>query len=416
METYSSLISKLFQVNLFGGMKLGLENCLRLAQALNFPEKQFTSIHVAGSNGKGSVTTKIAKACEYSGLKVGLYTSPHISTFRERIRINGQMIPEEQVVEGLSLIFKTIENEKIPATFFEITTFLAFWYFAKQKVDLGVIEAGLGGRLDATNILNPQLCIITSISLEHTEILGNTLEEIAYEKAGIIKKGIPILIGPKVPVNIMEAVANEKESPLISMQEHFPSFELENRSIALKALEWLKISPAAIEKGLQATPECRLQEIWHQKQLVILDVAHNPDGFEHLFQALHLRYPNMRFRVLFGLSKTKDIQHCLSILIKNSTRFYPVEAPNGRGLPALEIKELLIKLGVSLDAISLHPTIQESLEKSLEENTENEILVICGTFFIMSDVRIKLGLNDTQDFIDMNERHTKNWITTKLAT
>lgn len=209
-KKYQDLLKKLFAVNLHGGIKLGLKNIQQLNQLLGNPIAQFKSIHVAGTNGKGSVVTKIAKGLEEEGFRVGLYTSPHISCFRERIKINGRMIDEASVTSILERIFNVIEQEKIAATFFEITTALAFLYFAKQRVDFAVLETGLGGRLDATNIVTPLLSIITSISLEHVEQLGETIDAIASEKAGIIKPNIPVLIGPCVPVGIIEKFADEK--------------------------------------------------------------------------------------------------------------------------------------------------------------------------------------------------------------
>ena len=199
LPLYQTFINRLFAINLHGGMKLGLKNMETLNAMLGTPTQHFKCIHVAGTNGKGSVVYKIAKSLEKEGLRVGLYTSPHISSFRERIQINGQLIDESSVVAGLSRIFEEIDKSKIPATFFEITTALALKYFADQKVDYVVLETGLGGRLDATNIVTPVLSIITSISLEHTEYLGSTLEAIAKEKGGIIKPYVPIFIGPRVP-------------------------------------------------------------------------------------------------------------------------------------------------------------------------------------------------------------------------
>ncbi len=162
-------------------MKLNLEIPLLLSELFDFPERSFPTIHVAGTNGKGSVVTKISKALELSGLKVGRYTSPHLISFRERIQVNGEWISEEFISRRMKLIFQKVDQKKIPATFFELTTLLAFDYFREMKVDVAVIETGLGGRLDATNIIQPILTVITSISLDHAQILGSTLEEIAVE-------------------------------------------------------------------------------------------------------------------------------------------------------------------------------------------------------------------------------------------
>lgn len=413
-KLYSELIKKLFNANLHGGMKLGLSNSLCLDTVLNFPSRSFPAIHVAGSNGKGSVTKKIASAYQFAGYRVGLFTSPHISCFRERIRINDQMISEEEVAHLLSQIFDVAKNYALNPTFFELTTLLAFHYFAQEKVDMAVLEVGLGGRLDATNIITPQLSVITSISLEHTEILGKTLEEIAIEKAGIIKPHIPVVLGPRVPFQQLQRIAAERESPCTQVEGIYETFDEENQAIAKAALELLCLPSAAIEKGLKERPPCRF-ETWTRQQLpkyhnntfpeaVILDVAHNPDGLLHLFKAIRNKHGIRPLRVLFGLSKTKDISACLAILKANGNDFHLVEAQNGRGMPPQQLKEGLLVLGVTEDRVNIDSTIEESLRKAMREaSNQNQILVICGTFFIMGKARRALGLDEPCDAIDMNE-------------
>src|SRR3990172_465686 len=196
MRLYDKTIERLYNASNLLGSKLGLQNVDRLDEVLGYPRRHYPCIHVAGSNGKGSVATKIAKALEFSGYRVGLYTSPHLSSFRERICVNSALISEEEVVKGMEAIFEIVDAGSIPATFFEMTTFLAFEHFRKSNVDVAIFEAGLGGRLDATNVIHPLLSVITSISLEHVEILGGTLEKIAFEKAGIIKQEVPVVLGP----------------------------------------------------------------------------------------------------------------------------------------------------------------------------------------------------------------------------
>ena len=258
--TYPTLIQKLFSVNLFSGTKLGLQNMERLQQLLYYPDRSFQIVHVAGTNGKGSVSTKIASALEFGGARVGLFTSPHLSCFRERIRINGEMIPEETVAAILERLFQITEKQQISATFFELTTSLALLYFAQEKIDVAVLETGLGGRLDATNIVSPCLSVITSISLDHTDILGSTLEAIAIEKGGIIKKKIPVIIGPHVPYEVIQSIAKKMESCCIQVKTTSPLYEEENRQIARSALNQLSslfhLSEENIEKGLEAKQPC----------------------------------------------------------------------------------------------------------------------------------------------------------------
>lgn len=412
-SSYSQIIQKLYSLKLFSGMMLGLKNCEQLNQLLNYPDRNFSSIHVAGTNGKGSVTHKIATALQHAGYRVGQYTSPHISSFRERIRINQEMIPESDVQSLLSKIFEVIETDKIPATIFELTTFLALCYFAKENVDYAVLETGLGGRLDATNIISPKLSIITSISLDHTELLGHTVEEIAYEKAGIIKPNTPIITGPRVPFSVIDKVAQGMNSPHITVNERSNTFEEENRSIAKKALEWLSIPEESIKAGLSSSLPCRKQTIlqeqlplYHQKPFpkkLILDVAHNPDGLIHLFNAIRKEDPHVSIRVICGLSLTKDIHSCLAILKKYCNDFHLVEPRNGRGTPTKQLKTILLNLGLSEERISIDQGIAMSLEHAIQRASEqHEILVVCGTFFIMGEIRQALGIDEPSDELDMN--------------
>ena len=417
--SYSQLIQHLLNVSMFKGMKMGLDNILKLTQAMDNPQRKFKSIHVAGTNGKGSVVTKIAYALELAGYRVGLYTSPHISTFRERIKINGKMISEQEIEALLPPIFELADKKEIPATFFEIATSLAFQYFAKEKVDIAILETGLGGRLDATNIVNPLLSVITSISLEHTEILGQTIEEITKEKGGIIKPQVPVLIGPRVSYPIINNIALKNASPCHQITDLFSNFDEENSCIAKKALEMLDqkfvIPTSAVEKGISIKPTCRL-ETYESNDLphllstsypdkLIFDVAHNPDGLEHLFKSLIQKYPNREFRVVFGLSKTKDLHGCVAILTKFAKDFHPIEALNGRGVSVSELSELLIQFGIPAGLINCRTTIKESLASALYEGAQKrQIVIVCGSFFIMGPCRESLGIEEQRDPMDVNER------------
>lgn len=422
MNSYHQIIQKLFAVNFFGGLKLGLENSLSLSDAIGTPQETFKSIHVAGTNGKGSVVTKIARTLEIAGYRVGLYTSPHISCFRERIQINKRLISEQEVQRLLPEIMSIADKNKIPATFFELTTCLALKYFSEENVDIAILETGIGGRLDATNIVTPLLSVITSISLEHTEILGQTIEEIAIEKGGIIKPYIPVVIGPRVPLSVIQRLARERSSPLFSISESTSNFEEENTQIARKALDLLsdryhlKIPTKAVVEGLSMKPPCRLEThttqtlpLWYNQpfpEALILDVAHNPDGLKHLFELLKIRYPNKGFRILFGLSKTKDIHACIAIISKYAQDFHPVEALNGRGASSESLCQLLIEFGVPQSKINTAPTIPQSLKEAIEQaEGKKQILIVCGTFFIMGECRKTLGIEEPHDPIDMNERN-----------
>lgn len=404
--SYSTLVQRLLQVNVWGGMKLGLENVLRLQQLLHFPDRSFQSIHIAGTNGKGSVSIKMAVALQQAGYRVGLYTSPHLSCFRERIRINGEMISEEAVSTHLSRLFDLVEKEQIPATFFELTTCLAFLHFAQEQVDIAVIETGLGGRLDATNIIHPCLSVITSISLDHTEILGSTCEEIAKEKAGIIKTHVPVIIGPHVPLAPIQTIAMQQQSSLIQVQTQAAFFEEENCAIARTALISLpfQLTPEAIDCGLKSKQPCRF-EVLEGSPPIILDVAHNPNGLHYLFQAIKKHYPGRSLRLLFGLSKSKDLHGCLQLIAAHGEHFHLVEASNGRGAAVHGLATHLQALAVDSSRLFQHESIAASIHQAQQEACQhNQVLVICGSFFIMAEVRQALGFHDPQDSWDMNER------------
>jgi len=359
---YNALLQKLLSETY---SKLGLENMQRMAAALGHPEKKYRTVQVAGTNGKGSVCTKIAASAHASGLKVGLYTSPHISCFRERIRVNGEMISEATIERLLPPLLA------FPGSFFERTTALAFAYFAEQEVDLAVIEVGIGGRWDATNIIHSELAIITSISLDHTEILGSTEAEIAEEKWGIVKPRSQVLLGPRVPLDRAEKVVGT-----------FATYHDENRAIAKRACEILDIAPL----GIEALPPCRMEWVTPR---IVLDVAHNPDGLTHLFRSL----PQGPYQVICGLSSNKDIAACAAILHAHASTFYLVEAATPRAA-SLESLQKAFPEGIPCSSIrgALHLASQRT-----------EPLLICGTFFIMAEARAALGIQEPRDPLPYTE-------------
>ena len=374
---YEQLLNQLFSVNSQKGMKLGLDQMHTLSKRLGSPEKKFPSIHIAGSNGKGSVATKIAKGLKAVYPKVGLFTSPHISSFRERIKINDEMISVSDMERLLSKVIN------LSGTFFELTTLVAFLYFAEQKVDYAVIETGLGGRLDATNIIHPKLSVITSISLEHCDILGDSIEEIAKEKAGIIKTGIPVVLGPKASII--------SSTNAIQIDGVFSTVEEENRAIAKLCMEMLNLPLNVINSSLDAKPPCRMEKIGH----AILDVAHNPDALSRYFKE-DQRKP---LHVVCALSKNKDLKNCLRIISHHAQTIHLVSAPNGRSAPPSVLKNILIELAFQEQLIKDYNTIPEAVKSSLEKGNT----AVIGSFFIMSQARQSLGINEPVDQIEMNE-------------
>lgn len=355
-------------------VKLGLEQIRLFDDALGRPSQAFKSIHVAGTNGKGSVSTKIAHTFALSGKKVGLFTSPHITCLRERIAINGTKItsPEMQVIE--KEIEGVIDRLALLPTYFEYLTLCAFLYFAKEQVDLALFEVGMGGRLDATNIIDPICCVITSIGLDHTDHLGTTLEEIAFEKGGIIKQKVPVIIGPKAqPRDVFAKIAANSGSVLIQVEGSFASFELENQAIAKKTLQQLGVAAHWIDAGVKKSPPCRFETILDAPH-VILDVCHNVAAM----QALFLRLPQKKIRVVAAFSKDKSVEQMVAFLEQKSvtTHLCPFEHERAFSPSTLQTN------------CQVESSLEEGLRKAFERAEENqEVLLICGTFFMMDEAR-----------------------------
>ncbi|MGA8164819.1 MAG: Mur ligase family protein [Waddliaceae bacterium] len=388
---YQRLLSRLYSFSLQRGRKLGLDNPLRLCKELGRPQASYPCIHIAGTNGKGSVATKVAKGLESRYSHVGLFTSPHISSFRERIRINGEIIDEEDIVGNLEKIFALAEEMGILATFFEFTTALAFHYFAQRQVKIAVIETGLGGRLDATNILSPLLTVITSISLDHTDVLGKTHREIAKEKAGIIKPGIPTILGPSA-----HCVPVPSETPCIKVCEVGEHVEVENQAIARAVLEHLDIPEKVIKKALTTRPPCRGEVLEEGGKSVMMDVAHNPDALFKLFRWIDV--PPHRLSVICGLSKEKDLSACLTVIGRHAGRIHLVPSPNGRCAQPEHLAGLLSQQGFPSSRVTIHHSIKESVHHVLshQQNNEQRVL-ICGSFYIMSEARQALNIEEPRD-------------------
>ncbi|MCB1112586.1 MAG: bifunctional folylpolyglutamate synthase/dihydrofolate synthase [Chlamydiales bacterium] len=393
MANYSDLVSKLFELVKSGRFDPGLAAGQRLDGALGYPTRAFPAVHVAGTNGKGSVSLKVAKALQLSGKRVGLFTSPHISCFRERIKINDVMISEEEVEAYLPQVL----DEAADATFFETTTLLAFYYFAKKKVDCAVIETGLGGAKDTTNILEkPLVCAITSISLEHTRHLGDTIEEITREKAGIIKEGVPVVIGPTVPEDLVREVAVAKSAPLLRIEGDFSDYDAENSAIAAAVLRLLSVDENCIAEALKVRPACRFEErhLPNRRHPVILDVAHNPAGIKKLFQQVRERYPDAPVQVVCGFGKEKDHAACFQVISAVAERVHLVDAQNHFGMTVEAMRSYVP------DAIG-YATPEEAVYAALESDA---VVVVCGTFMIMPGARCALGIDEPRDLFNMNER------------
>ncbi|MEO9210096.1 MAG: folylpolyglutamate synthase/dihydrofolate synthase family protein, partial [Ginsengibacter sp.] len=357
--------------------KADLKNTLALCSFLGNPQDKIKTIHIAGTNGKGSVSHILSAILTQSGYKTGLYTSPHLQDFRERIKIDGEMISQEYVIEFLDKI-KTIADE-IQPSFFELTFAMSIDYFASEKVEVAVIETGLGGRLDSTNIITPLLSIITNIGMDHMDILGDTKEKIAHEKAGIIKYSVPIIIGESIPETkiVFERKAQETQSPIYFAQDlykviksdyHATSLDVtvlsekdhkeecyhldlnglyqqKNLITVLSALDILNpIFHLKEDDILNALRQVKKLtgfhgrwEVIHQNPMVIIDVAHNEDGIRQVFQQI-TKTDFDQLHIVIGMVKDKDIQKVLVQLPKNA-HYYFTQAQIPRALDAFELKE-----------------------------------------------------------------------------
>ena len=382
--------------------KPGLQTTEILDAHYGHPHKNFKTIHIAGTNGKGSVSHSLASILQEAGYKVGLYTSPHLIDFRERIRVNGIPVSEEYVIRFVE-DFKHLNSKRIhhlSPSFFELTTALAFKYFAEEKIDIAVIEVGLGGRLDCTNIITPILSVITNISFDHTQFLGNTLAQIASEKAGIIKHQVPVVIGEttKETRPVFENKAKEMDAPIFFAEEidrsecnqyEFElkgSYQKKNLRTILCAMKRLSfISPEHIQMGL--TNVCKntgLMGRWQTlstNPLIICDTGHNVGGWKYLAPQIS-SVPCDRLHIVFGMVDDKDIRNVLSMLPKNAV-YYFTQANNHRAIPAQQVGELAKEYGLSGNT---YPTVAQAYEEAKSSASENDFIFIGGSSYIVADL------------------------------
>lgn len=388
MRSFEELSEYLSALHSLGNAKLDYLLMRKLARALSHPEHSYPTIHVAGTNGKGSVSLKLARALELSGYKVGLYTSPHITSMQERIRIQGELIPKDHFCQKVEEIIAMAMQEEEKITFFEIMTLAAFDYFRDQKVDIAIIEAGVGGKLDSTNIVNPVLSVITSIGWDHLDILGSSLDEIAEQKAGIIKPGVPVVVGARVSYPIVEKIAKGQDSPFFRVESPFAFYDEENSALARLGLQQLKaqfqLTESAIEQGLAFRPACRFEKIGN----VVFDVAHNADGFKMLLDAVDFHFPDRPFQLLVGMSQDKDLKSCLSMVAKRAVRIHLVNAGSKRAATTDELESVLSGCGYT-DFIS-YKSVSEGM---LGAQEFPELLLVCGSFFIMHEAKQSLILS-----------------------
>ena len=379
------------------GYKEGLDNTLTLDEHFGHPHQQYKTIHVAGTNGKGSCSHTIAAILQAAGMKVGLYTSPHLVDFRERIKINGQCVSKEYVIDFVDQ--ERAFFEPLHPSFFEITTAMAFKYFADEKVDIAVIEVGLGGRLDCTNIITPILSVITNISKDHTQFLGNTLHEIAGEKAGIIKRGVPVVIGETVPETkeVFLEKASQMDAPIlfaedfdISKYQDYDfqlkgSYQEKNRRTILCAAHQLELPEEAIRQGmLEVCQTTGLMGRWQQLQsspTVICDTGHNVGGWEYLSEQIR-KQSCRQCRIVFGMVDDKEIDKVMAMLPKDAV-YYWTQAETKRAVDVSQVKALGDSL--SLQGTS-YPDVLTAYHAALNEAAADDFIFVGGSSYVVADL------------------------------
>ena len=379
--------------------KKDLTNTLKLASHLKNPQDNFKSIHVGGTNGKGSVSNMLASIFQEAGYKTGLYTSPHLKDFRERIRIDGKQIPEETVVDFIEKNQNFLETNRL--SFFEMTVGMAFDFFAKNKVDIAIIEVGLGGRLDSTNIITPELSIITNIGLDHTAFLGDSVEEIAVEKAGIIKKEVPVVIGEfeKTTSQIFKEKAMKLNSEIFFAKDFkFPklesdlkgSYQKKNIETTLTSIKILKeggwnLTEEAVTNGLLKvklnTGFRGRWEVLNEKPKVICDTAHNAEGLKYVMkQLLEERYTNLH--IVLGVVNDKDLSKILSLFPKTAQYYFA--RPNiPRGLAVKELLEQSKKHGLVGRPFS---SVSKAYEAAIAAALDQDLIFVGGSNFTVAEI------------------------------
>ncbi|WP_322971051.1 folylpolyglutamate synthase/dihydrofolate synthase family protein [Faecalibacter sp. LW9] len=405
MRTYQETIDWLFSnLPMFqrvgaSAMKKDLTNITALCEYLGNPQQKFKSIHIAGTNGKGSTSHMLASILQEAGYKVGLTTSPHLKDFRERIRINGMMCEEEFIVDFVAQHEQKILDQG--ASFFEIAIAMGFEYFAQQQVDIAVIETGLGGRLDSTNIILPELSVITNIALEHTQFLGDTLAQIAFEKAGIIKSNTPVVIGETTmeTKKVFSEIAAQRHSEIIFAEEKFfqdlpsdliGSYQVKNKRTVLTAIEQLqkqgwKISEENIKNGLlNVVKNTNLRGRWDvlgQHPLIVADTAHNPHGLIEVANQINEQAYN-HLHLVLGFVNDKDVQQSLSFFPKMAT-YYFCEPDVPRRLPIDELRMVVPK---ELKDIHYFDSVEKALTAAKAAAEGNDMIYIGGSTFVVAEV------------------------------
>lgn len=416
MTEYGEALRWLFKLQRFG-VKLGLDNVRELLSHLGDPHEKLRSVHVAGTNGKGSVCTFLSSALKEAGYKVGMYTSPHVVRFNERMQINGEEISDERVMEYVNKIRPIAERmgedpTKHP-TFFEFTTTMGFSYFADENVDIAVVEVGMGGRLDATNVIVPEVSIITHLALEHTEHLGRTLDRIAKEKAGIIKPGVPVVSAEGNPV--VRKTCEERGCELTVVEEEYPyerisfdtsgqklwvgqpsrefeipllgSYQLQNAATAFAVLDVLRkggheVPAEAIRRGFANAKWPARLEVVRKNPTVIIDSSHNPDGMRNLKDALLETTRNDHITFVVGVMSDKDASPMLEAIAPVAGRIICTKPDYWRAMDPEEIGREARRF---VDVVEIAPSVPEAIERAVALSDDDDVVCITGSIFMAGD-------------------------------
>jgi dihydrofolate synthase/folylpolyglutamate synthase len=403
--------------------RASLDNTLALCMAFDNPQQKFKSVHVAGTNGKGSVSHMLAAILKTAGYKTGLYTSPHLRDFRERIRINGEMVDESFVIEFTKKIQSLVDE--LDPSFFEVTVVMAFEWFARKKVAIAIIETGLGGRLDSTNVIRPELSVITQVGMDHMNLLGHSLPEIAAEKAGIIKNRIPVVVGEyNEKINqVFDNIAKERNAPLVNASQKRKAInwnwkngrlyvelaregktDHETYELDLPGIYQIKNLVTTLEacsvlhdQGWAITPDHLRYALLHTKELtglhgrwemisdaprVILDVAHNEDGIRQLVRQLEVTDYH-ELHLVLGFVKDKDIEHLLSLL-PGTAHYYFTQASIPRALSYNELAERAGKYGLKGSSFA---RVKDALQSARSKARHDDLILVCGSVFVVGEVR-----------------------------
>lgn len=411
------------------GINLGLKRIERLCELMGSPEKDLKVIHVAGTNGKGSTTTFISSMLKKSGYKVGIYTSPYIERFTERIRINDDEISKENisriVTEMVPHIDRLVEEGLDHPTEFEIITAAAFKYFSEMKTDFVVLEVGLGGRFDATNVITPLVSVITTISFDHVNILGDTLGKIAYEKAGIIKSGVPVVVYPqeKEAMDVISEVAQEKKAGIYFVSDSkyevisntvdgivfnvkalneyknlkinmLADYQVMNAITAITAIDVLKeqgikITDDGVLTGLEgARWPGRFEILKRDPYYVVLDGAHNIQGIKALTTAARRYFNDKKIKIVCGMLGDKSYEEMIGELSTICEYFIAVTPNSNRALPSDDLKGVIESNGKYAESVE---TIEEGVKRGLEVTKDDEVLLFCGSLYMIGAARTELA-------------------------